>query len=163
MTVKKTNSSEEGNKDDNVPTEEDNEPDFEMEVGESFKLAVKKISSKKLISSDKSIVIITKKGKVKAIAPGSATITIKDKKTKKVVAEYVVSVVSPVDPDFEIKIGETMRIAMKSGYTIKSSNEKIVSVSAKGKIKGIKKGLATIVVYDKKDVEYEKYIVQVIE
>ena len=144
-------------------TEDSVEPDFEMEVGETFKLAVKKVSSMKLTSSDKNVVTISKKGKVKAIAPGTATITIKNKSTKKVVAKYIIVVLSEEEPDFEIEAGETMRIALKSGYTLKSSNENIVSIGSKGKITGVKPGIATITVYDKNDKEYEKYLVSVVK
>ena len=157
----KTDKNADNGKKTDVVNEDDIEPDFELEVGETFKLAIKKVSSKKLSSSDKNVVTISKKGKVKAIAPGTATITIKDKSTKKVVEKYTVVVLSEEEPDFEIETGETMRIALKSGYTMKSSNENVLSVGTKGKITGIKPGTAVITVYDKNGKEYTKYLVEI--
>ncbi len=166
VTVYKTE--EDANKDDkddkNSKTEitsDDVIPDFEMEVGEVFNLAVKKISSKKLSSSNKNVVTISKKGKVKAIAPGIATIKVKDKTTKKVVETFIILVVGETEADFEIEAGETIRVALKTGYTMKSSDESVISVAGKGKIVGNKPGTATVTVYDKSGKEYDKYVVVV--
>ena len=159
--TEKTDKNSDNGKKTDTAKEDDVDPDFELEVGETFKLAIKKISTRKLSSSDKSIVTISKKGKVKAIAPGTATITIKDKSTKKVVEKYTVVVLSEEEPDFEIETGETMRIALKSGYTMKSSNENVLSVGSKGKVTGVKPGVATITVYDKSGKDVEKYLVEV--
>ena len=141
--------------------DEEYEPDFEMEIGESFKLAVKKVKSKTFVSSDKSVVTVSKKGKVKAIGSGVATVTVMDKNSKKVVAEYIIEVLSEEEADFELEIGETMRIALKKGYTLSSSDSGILKISGKGKILGIKQGLATVTVKNKSGKEIESYLVEV--
>ncbi len=157
----KTGKDTKENKKPETITEDTVEPDFEMEIGESFKLAIKKIKSRNLASSDATVVTINEKGKVVAVAPGVATITATDKKTNKVAESYVILVVGEEEPDFEIEVNESVRIAMKKGYTAESSNEKYVTVSKKGIIFGVKAGTATITVYDKMGKEVDKYIVHV--
>ena len=158
---RKTGKETKENKKTETITEDTVEPDFEMEIGESFKLAIKKIKSRNLASSDATVVTINEKGKVVAVAPGVATITATDKKTNKVAESYVILVVGEEEPDFEIEVNESVRIAMKKGYTVESSNEKYVTVSKKGIIFGAKAGTATITVYDKTGKEVDQYNVKV--
>ncbi len=142
---------------------EDSEPDFEVEVGESFKLPIKKATSRTITSSDKAVVSVTKKGKVTAIAPGTATITVKDKNGRKLIDTFVIFVLGEEEPDFEIEVGETMRLVLKKGYSAESSNNEYATVSDKGVITGVKAGTATIAVYNQNGKQIEKYTVEVTE
>ena len=117
-------------------------------------------SVKKWKSSNKKVVKVTQKGKIKAIKKGKATVTISLQsgltyKIKVKVQKGAVKAISMenVPATLTVKKGKTKTLkpvlspfTATSKITYKSSNKKVATVSAKGKIKGVKKGTCTITV-----------------
>lgn len=102
------------------------------------------------VSSNKKVVTVTSSGKVKAVAPGRATITVKSG-SKNVKIVVTVPGITNVKSSISIKKNKTLVITPKmygiSGkVTYTSSNKKVATVTSKGKIKGIKKGTAKITI-----------------
>lgn len=126
---------------------------------QTLKPVVEPITSQEKVTyatSDKNIVTVNKNGVITAKKAGTAKITVKSGSQK-----YVVTVTVPktkttsitVDDHVTIKKGKTKtlnaeRIPSNSDeeLTYTSSNKKVVTVDKNGKIKGIKKGTATITV-----------------
>ena len=101
-------------------------------------------------SSDKKVATVSSAGKIKAVAPGKATITVKSG-SKSVKITVTVPGIANVKTSVSVKKNKTLTlnpkiygIAEKVTYT--SSNKKVATVTAKGKIKGIKKGTAKITI-----------------
>lgn len=101
-------------------------------------------------TSNKKIVTVTKAGKIKAVAAGTAKITITSGSKKKVVTVTVPGITN-VKTKATVKVGKTLTLKPKKfgiseKFTYTSSNKKIATVTANGKVKGIKKGTATITI-----------------
>lgn len=142
----------------------DTDADYELEVGESTTLLVKKANKKNFTSSDTSIATVTKKGKIKAIATGTAIITVLDKNSGKVVDSYVVKVSDEDEADIELELGDTIKLPkVKGAKKIVSSNSKIVSVNNSKKITAKKLGTVTISFKNAKGKVIDSYIVRVVE
>ena len=109
----------------------------------------------KYSTSNKKVVTVDKKGKVKAVAAGIAKITVKSGSERIV---YTITVpgttaIKGIKSSVSIKKGKSYTLKPKLSYTekadkvtYKSSNKKIATVSKKGVIKGKKKGTATITI-----------------
>lgn len=122
----------------------------------------KNASNKKLKykTSNKKIATVNSKGKVKAIKNGTVTITVtaadgsKKKATCKVgvyTAKIKKATVSPSKKTLNVGKTVTLKTKIKSPskgavnlFTWTSSNKKVASVDAKGKVKALKAGTATI-------------------
>ena len=101
-------------------------------------------------SSSKKIAKVTSNGKITAVAPGKATITMSSG-SKKVKITVTVPGITNLKSSVSVKRNKTVTLKPKaygiSGkITYTSSNTKIATVTEKGKIKGIKKGTAKITV-----------------
>lgn len=101
-------------------------------------------------SSDKSVATVSSSGKVKAIAPGVATITAVSG-SKKATCKVTVAGITNVKSSVTVKKGKTYTLkpalyGISDKITYTTSNKKVATVSSKGKIKGIKKGTATITI-----------------
>ena len=108
-------------------------------------------------SSNKKVVTVSKKGVITAKKSGTAKITVKAGK-KKVIVKVTVEKVAPtgmnkVPESKTLKKGKSFTIKPKltpSGaeakITYRSSNKKVATVNAKGKVTAKKKGTATITV-----------------
>lgn len=101
-------------------------------------------------SSNKKVATVTAKGVVKAVAPGTAKITIQSG-SKKTTCTVTVAGIANVKTSLKIKAKKTTTlkpklygISGKATYT--SSNVKVATVTAGGKIKALKKGTTTITV-----------------
>lgn len=101
-------------------------------------------------SSDKKVATVTSAGKIKAVAAGTAKITVTSG-SKKAVVTVTVPGVSLSKTSVTIKRNKKLTLKPKRygiadpvKYT--SSNKKIATVNANGTIKGIKKGTVTITV-----------------
>ena len=108
-------------------------------------------------SSNKSVATVSAKGVIKAKKAGTAKITVKSGKKKTVIKIKVTGVktkkLSGVPAAKNISKGKTFRIKAKTTpkntdekITYKSSNKKVVTVTSKGVVKGLRKGTATITV-----------------
>lgn len=136
-----------------------------LKKGETYKklassVTVAPVTSKQKItysSSDKKVVAVDSKGVITAKKAGKAEITIKSGNKKVVVTVTVPKVkttkLTGVPEAKKIKRGKTFTIKAVAApkntddkITYKSSDEKIVKVTKKGVVKGIKKGTATITV-----------------
>ncbi len=135
-----------------------------LNKGKSLQLKVKvtpkNAKNKKVTykSSNKKIVKVTSKGKITGVKNGSATIKVTAKDGSKKKATLKVKVVTPVSKvklnmsSATIKVGEnktlkatiTPSTASNKKLTWKSSDKKIVSVTSKGVVKGVKAGKATV-------------------
>ena len=104
-------------------------------------------------TSNKKVVTVTSKGKIKAVGAGIATITIKaGKKSVKVtvtVPKVQPTKITGVASAKTLKVGKTLTLKPKlypsgSEATIKysTSNKKVATVTSKGKITAKKKGTA---------------------
>lgn len=136
--------------------------------GKSFQLKTKVTTTGKIskavtyTSSNKKVVSVTKKGKIKALKNGTAKITIKSKANKKKVCKITVKVTTPVKSvkldktSVTLDKGKTATLkatvspstASDKGVTWTSSNTKVATVSA-GKITAVGAGKATITVVTK--------------
>lgn len=101
-------------------------------------------------SSNKKVATVTSAGKIKGVAPGSAKITITSGNRKAVVTVNVAGI-SLSKTSVKVKRNKTFtlktkRYGISDPVTYISSNTNIATVTANGKIKGIKKGTATITV-----------------
>ena len=112
-------------------------------------------------SSDKKVVKVSKKGEIKALKKGTATVSVKTDNGKK--AEIKITVKAKTVSPQKITLKEGRKLTMKVGekltltpkltpssataeLTWSTSNKKIVTVSGKGVIKAVKKGKATVTV-----------------
>ena len=105
--------------------------------------------------SNKKIVTVNKKGKVKGISAGTAKITVKSG-SKRAVCTITVpgtTAIKNIKSSINVKKGKSTTLKPKLSYagspdtvTYKSSNKKIAIVSKYGKITGKKKGTATITI-----------------
>ena len=109
----------------------------------------------KYSTSNKKIVTVDKKGKIKAVAAGTAKITVKSGSKKAVCTITVPGTTSikNIKSSVNVKKGKSTTLKPKLSYagspdtiTYKSSNKKIATVSKYGKITGKKKGTATITI-----------------
>ena len=138
-----------------------------LKVGEEYKLGAKttvgKLSYK---SSNKKVATVSTKGLVKAKKAGKATITITAVNGSKRVSKKVAVTVLPCKKYTAVKkvkiksAPASLRVGMTAQLTIafsptkpsnknviyKSSNPKVLSVTAKGKVKALKAGKAKITV-----------------
>lgn len=101
-------------------------------------------------SSNKKVATVTSSGKIKAVAPGKATITVKSG-SKSVKIAVTVPGIANVKSSVTVKKNKTLTLNPKlyginGKVTYISSNTKTATVNSKGKIKGIKKGTAKITV-----------------
>lgn len=136
-----------------------------LKKGETYKklassVTVAPVTSKQRItysSSDKKVAAVDSKGVITAKKAGKAEITIKSGNKKVVVTVTVPKVkttkLTGVPKTKKIKKGKSFTINAVAApkntddkITYKSSDEKIVKVTKKGVVKGIKKGTATITV-----------------
>ena len=109
-------------------------------------------------SSNKAVVKVTSKGKLTALKPGSATITVKAKDygttaKLKVTVKKVPGKVTVTPTKKTLKVGKTLQLKVKipsgtASYSVRysSSKPKIASVSKSGKIKALKLGKTVITV-----------------
>ena len=126
-----------------------------LEKGKSFRLnaTVKPFTSTQKITyttSDKKIAAVSSSGKIKAVAPGTATITAVSG-SKKATCKVTVTGIANVKSSVTVAKGKTLTLKptlydITDKVTYTSSNTKVATVSSKGKIKGVKKGTATITV-----------------
>ena len=105
----------------------------------------------KFTSSNKKVATVTSKGVVKAKKAGKATITVKiGTYTQKIVIQVKKPSLKLAKSSATIKKGKIVKIkatTTPSGkVTYKSSNKKVATVTAKGIVKGKKKGTVTIIV-----------------
>ena len=144
-----------------------NESKLIMNIGESkeLKATIKPNNATKngitWISSDKSVAKVDNKGKVEAIAAGTATITAKTANNKvatcsvtvtKKEAEVEVTGIKLDKVKLPMKIGESKNLkatiepnnATNKGITWTSSNKKVATIDKNGKVKAIAVGTATI-------------------
>lgn len=101
-------------------------------------------------SSNRKIVKVTSSGKITAVAPGKATITIASGSKKEKVVVTVAGITN-VKSSVTVKKNKTLTLKPKvygisGGVTYTSSNTAVATVAANGKIKGIKKGTANITI-----------------
>ena len=108
-------------------------------------------------SSNKKVATVSAKGVVKGVKPGTAKITVKSGSKKVVVTVKVTGVkttkLSRVPAAKSISKGKTFKIKAVAApkntsekITYTSSNKKVATVTAKGVVKGLRKGTATITV-----------------
>ena len=123
-------------------------------------IAVTPVTSKEKVtysSSNKKVATVSSKGVIKAKKAGTTKITVKSGKKKVVVTVKVTGVkttnLSGVPAKKTVSKGKTFKIKATATpkntdekVTYKSSNKKVVSVTSKGVVKGLKKGTATITV-----------------
>ena len=136
-----------------------------MKKGQSFTLKTKVTTSGKNVSkavsyksSNKKVVTVTKKGKLKALKNGKATITVTSKTDKKKKATIKVVVKTPVtkvkldQKEISLTEGETAVVtatvspkkATIKKVSYKSSNKAVAKVNSKGKITAVAEGSAVI-------------------
>lgn len=101
-------------------------------------------------SSNTKVATVTSKGIIKAVAPGIARITVTSG-SKKTTVTVTVPGIGNVKSSVAIKKGKTLILkpqtyGIKGTVTYKSSNTKVVTVTSKGKVKGVGKGTAVITV-----------------
>ena len=101
-------------------------------------------------SSNKKIAKVSSKGKITAVAPGKATITVASG-SKKVKITVTVPGITNLKSSVSVKKNKTLTLKPKTygiseKVTYTSSNTKVATITANGKIKGIKKGTAKITV-----------------
>lgn len=141
-----------------------------MKKGQSFTLKTKVTTSGKKVSkavsyksSNEKIVKVTKKGKLKALKNGKATITVTSKADKKKKATIKVIVKTPVtkvkldQKEISLTEGETAVVkatvspkkATIKKVSYKSSNKAVAKVNSKGKITAVAEGTAVITVTSK--------------
>ena len=99
-------------------------------------------------SSNKKIASVTTAGKVKAVAPGTAKITVTSGSKKAVVTVTVPGIIL-AKTSVTVKKNKTLTLKPKlygvsGNVTYTSSNSNVATVAANGKITGVKKGTATI-------------------
>ena len=104
-------------------------------------------------SSNKKVATVTSKGKVKGVKAGTATITCTSNATGlKTTCEVTVGYVKLDQTEVTVKKGKTVTLKAAvypstlddKSVTWESSNTKVATVTSKGKVKGIKAGLAVI-------------------
>lgn len=123
-------------------------------------IAVTPVTSKEKVtysSSNKKVATVSSKGVIKAKKAGTAKITVKSGSKKVVVTVKVTGVkttkLSGVPAAKSVSKGKSFKIKAiatpkntDEKITFKSSNKKVVTVTSKGVVKGLKKGTATITV-----------------
>ena len=123
-------------------------------------ISVTPVTSKEKVtysSSNKKVATVSSKGVIKAKKAGTTKITVKSGKKKVVVIVKVTGVkttnLSGVPAEKTVSKGKAFKIKATATpkntdekITYRSSNKKIVSVTSKGVVKGLKKGTATITV-----------------
>lgn len=108
-------------------------------------------------SSNKKVATVTSKGVITAKKAGKAKITVKAGKKKYTVTVTVpktkTTAINGVKSEITLKKGKTYTLKAKTApaksdekLTFKSSNKKVATVTASGKIKGLKKGTAVITI-----------------
>ena len=118
-------------------------------IGKSFTLSVKNAGGKKVTwsTSNKAIATVTTKGVVKAVKPGTATITARVGSTK---LTCKVTVKTPKSSMTTAKLAKGQSFTLKVSYagtakvTWTTSSKAIATVTSKGVVKGVKTGTATI-------------------
>lgn len=141
-----------------------------MKKGQSFTLKTRVTTSGKNVSkavsyksSNKKVVTVTKKGKLKALKNGKATITVTSKADKKKKVAIKVVVKTPVtkvklnQKEISLTEGETAVVtatvspkkATIKKVSYKSSNKAVAKVNSKGKITAVAEGSAVITVTSK--------------
>ena len=104
-------------------------------------------------SSNKNVATVTSKGKVKGVKAGTATITCTSNATGlKATCKVTVGYVKLDQSEVTVKKGKTVTLKAAvypstledKSVTWESSNKKVATVTSKGKVKGIKAGLAVI-------------------
>lgn len=126
-----------------------------LEKGKTFALEAVKVpftSTQKITyaSSNKNVATVTSSGTVKAVAAGKAVITVTSG-GKKTSLTVTVPGITNLQSSVSIKKNKTLTLkpvtyGISGKVTYTSSNKNIVSVTSKGKIKGLKKGTAKITV-----------------
>lgn len=101
-------------------------------------------------TSNKKVATVTSSGKIKAVGAGKATITVTSG-SKKVKVIVTVPGITGLKSSVTVKRNKTTTLKPKTygiseKVTYTSSNPKVVTVTAAGKVKGIKKGTAKITV-----------------
>ena len=124
-----------------------NKSKLTMIKGQTYTLKISGTKKKvKWSSSKKSVATVSSKGKVTAKKKGTATISAKiGSKTYK--CKITVEKPSISKTKANLVIGKTTTLSVKNTkqkVSWKSSNTKVATVDSKGKVKGIKKGTATI-------------------
>ena len=108
-------------------------------------------------SSNKKVATVSAKGVIKAKKSGTAKITVKSGSKKFIVTVTVpktkTTAITGVPESVSIKKGKTYTLKAKAvpksseeKFTYRSSNKKVATVSKSGKVKGVKKGTATITI-----------------
>ena len=128
--------------------------------GLAASVTVTPVTSKEKVtyaSSNKKVATVNSKGVIQAKKSGTAKITVKSGKKKTVVTVTVTGLktmkLSGVPATKKISKGKSFKIKAKATpkntdekIIYKSSNKKIVTVTSKGVVKGLRKGTATITV-----------------
>ncbi len=108
-------------------------------------------------TSNKKVVSVTSKGVMKGVKKGTATITVKtgsDTQKIKVTVGTITKKITVSKSSVVLEKGKTVSLGAKAtpsstsikGLTYKSSDKKVATVSSEGKVKGVKKGTATITI-----------------
>ena len=126
-------------------------------VGSSYTLKLTGTSIKKATSSNKKVATVSAKGKVTAKKAGTATITLTGKNNKTYKCKITVKKPYINVTKKTLKVGKSYTLKL-TGTSIKkaiSSNKKIATVSADGKVTAKKKGTVTITLKGKDGKSYK--------
>lgn len=126
-------------------------------VGSSYTLKLTGTTIKSVSSSNKKVATVTSKGKVTAKKAGKATITLKGKNGKSYKCKVTVKKPYISDKKKTLSVGEQYKLKL-TGTTIEaavSSDEKVATVTSKGKIAAKKAGKTTITLKGKDGKKYK--------
>lgn len=120
---------------------------LDMFVNNTQKLVVTNALGAKFKSSDKTVATVTKKGKIKALKPGTATITCKTA-TGSATCDVTVADMDINKTYLEVCKGDkaTLKVSGAKGTIVwKSKDRSIASISSEGVVKGMKVGETYVV------------------
>lgn len=126
-------------------------------VGSSYTLKLTGTTIKSVSSSNRKVATVTSKGKVTAKKAGKATITLKGKNGKSYKCKVTVKKPYISDKKKTLSVGEQYKLKL-TGTTIEavvSSNEKVATVTSKGKVAAKKAGKTTITLKGKDGKKYK--------
>lgn len=126
-------------------------------VGSSYTLKLTGTTIKSVSSSNRKVATVTSKGKVTAKKAGKATITLKGKNGKSYKCKVTVKKPYISDKKKNLSVGEQYKLKL-TGTTIEaavSSNEKVATVTSKGKVAAKKAGKTTITLKGKDGKKYK--------
>ncbi|WP_029232778.1 GH25 family lysozyme [Butyrivibrio sp. VCB2006] len=122
-----------------------------MKVGDSTKITVTEPSKVSFKSDNEKIATVASDGTVKAIAEGTANITLSadgynDAKVVVTVAKADAKTMTITPASVNVKVSDTVALKVEGPkkVTFKSENDKVATVSSDGKVKGVSVGTTTI-------------------